>query len=39
MAAATLEWLNILLRWAHVMAGIAWIGTSFFFIWLDASLR
>jgi uncharacterized membrane protein len=39
MNAATLEWLNILLRWAHVMAGIAWIGTSFFFIWLDASLR
>src|SRR5918992_4848056 len=39
MAAATLEWLNILLRWTHVMAGIAWIGTSFFFIWLDASLR
>jgi uncharacterized membrane protein len=34
-----LEWLNALLRWAHVMAGIAWIGTSFHFIWLDASLR
>ena len=39
MSAAIVEWLNILLRWAHVMAGIAWIGTSFFFIWLDASLR
>jgi uncharacterized membrane protein len=34
-----LEWLNLLLRWAHVMFGILWIGTSFFFIWLDASLR
>ena len=28
-----------MLRWAHVMLGIAWIGTSFHFIWLDASLR
>jgi uncharacterized membrane protein len=34
-----LEWLNALLRWAHVMTGIAWIGTSFFFIWLEASLK
>ncbi len=33
------EWLSLLLRWAHVMAGIMWIGTSFFFIWLDASLE
>ena len=39
MTAALLEWLNILLRWAHVMVGILWIGTSFFFIWLDASLK
>jgi uncharacterized membrane protein len=39
MTAALLEWLNILLRWAHVMFGILWIGTSFFFIWLDASLK
>ena len=39
MTAAVLEWLNILLRWAHVMFGILWIGTSFFFIWLDASLK
>jgi uncharacterized membrane protein len=39
MTAVLLEWLNALLRWAHVMAGIAWIGTSFHFIWLDASLR
>ncbi|MDQ3558765.1 MAG: urate hydroxylase PuuD [Pseudomonadota bacterium] len=39
MTAAAVEWLNILLRWAHVMFGILWIGTSFFFIWLEASLR
>ena len=39
MTAVVLEWLNALLRWAHVMTGIAWIGTSFFFIWLEASLK
>lgn len=33
------EWLSLGLRWVHVMTGIMWIGTSFFFIWLDASLR
>jgi len=39
MSAALWDWINLLLRWAHVMLGIAWIGTSFHFIWLDASLR
>jgi len=29
-----LDWLNLLLRWAHVVAGIAWIGGSFYFSWL-----
>jgi uncharacterized membrane protein len=29
------EWLNIALRWAHVFAGILWIGTTYFFTWLD----
>ena len=33
------EWLGMLIRWLHVVAGIAWIGTSFYFIWLDQSLR
>ena len=33
------EWLNLLLRWGHLVAGIAWIGTSFYFIALDFSLR
>jgi uncharacterized membrane protein len=33
------EWLSLAIRWVHVMTGIMWIGTSFFFIWLDASLR
>lgn len=33
------EWLSLAIRWVHVMTGIMWIGTSFFFIWLDSSLR
>jgi uncharacterized membrane protein len=33
------DWLNLLLRWLHVIAGIAWIGASFYFIYLDLSLR
>ena len=33
------EWLGLMIRWLHVVAGIAWIGTSFYFIWLDQSLR
>jgi len=33
------DWLNLVLRWLHVIAGIAWIGTSFYFIFLDFSLR
>jgi uncharacterized membrane protein len=34
-----LEWLNMLIRWLHVITGIAWIGASFYFVWLDNSLR
>ncbi len=34
-----LDWLSLLTRWAHVMIGIGWIGTSFYFIALDLSLR
>lgn len=34
-----LEWFNLAFRWFHVVAGIAWIGASFYFIWLDLSLR
>jgi len=33
------DWLNLLLRWLHVIAAIAWIGASFYFIYLDMSLR
>jgi len=34
-----LEWVNLLLRWAHVIVGVAWIGASFYFIWLDNHLE
>jgi uncharacterized membrane protein len=34
-----LEWVSLLVRWFHVIAGVAWIGASFYFIWLDNSLR
>jgi uncharacterized membrane protein len=33
------EWLSLLLRWLHLIVGIAWIGASFYFVWLDNSLR
>jgi uncharacterized membrane protein len=33
------EWLSAIIRWLHVIAGIAWIGSSFYFIHLDLSLR
>ncbi|WP_237155450.1 urate hydroxylase PuuD [Oryzibacter oryziterrae] len=39
MLAFAAEWLNILIRWAHLVVGIGWIGASFFFIALDLSLR
>jgi len=32
------DWANLLLRWLHVIVGIAWIGSSFYFVWLDNSL-
>jgi len=34
-----LEWLNLLVRWLHVIVGIAWIGASFYFVWLDNNIR
>jgi uncharacterized membrane protein len=33
-----LDWLSLLGRWLHLVAGIAWIGSSFYFIWLDNHL-
>lgn len=34
-----LEWLNLLVRWLHIITGVAWIGASFYFVWLDNSIR
>jgi len=34
-----LDWLTLLARWAHIVVGIAWIGASFYFIWLDNHLE
>ena len=39
MEAYVLDWLNLLLRWLHLIAGAAWIGASFYFVLLDSSLR
>lgn len=38
MEAYLLDWLNLLVRWLHFITGIAWIGSSFYFIWLDDHL-
>ena len=39
MEAVAYDWVSLLLRWTHLIVGIAWIGSSFFFVWLDLSLR
>lgn len=39
MASYILDWLQLLLRSLHVITGIAWIGASFYFVWLDNHLR
>ena len=39
MVAFASDWANLLVRWGHMIAGIAWIGTSFYFIALDLSLK
>jgi len=33
------DWLNLIIRFAHVITGIAWIGASFYFVWLDNHLE
>ncbi len=38
MSGYALDWLNLLVRWFHLTAGIAWIGASFYFVWLDNHL-
>ena len=38
MEAYASDWLQLLIRWFHLITGIAWIGSSFYFVWLDNSL-
>ncbi len=33
------DWLGYLIRWIHLITGISWIGSSFYFMWLDAALE
>ena len=37
--AALEAWANLAIRWLHLVAGIAWIGSSFYFMWLDSHLK
>ncbi|MDA1325103.1 MAG: urate hydroxylase PuuD [Proteobacteria bacterium] len=39
MEAIVLDWLNLMLRWTHIIVAIAWIGSSFYFMWLDSHLE
>ena len=39
MESYLLDWANLLLRWLHVITAIAWIGSSFYFVFLDSSLE
>ena len=39
LASYGLEWLNLLVRWLHIITGIAWIGASFYFVWLDNTIK
>ena len=38
MESYLLDWANLLLRWVHVVTAIAWVGSSFYFVFLDNSL-
>ena len=33
------EWLNLVVRWIHMITGIAWIGASFYFNWVEGQLN
>src|SRR5690554_7458960 len=34
-----IEWLDLVIRWLHVITGVAWIGASFYFVWLENMLE
>ncbi|MFY8107135.1 MAG: urate hydroxylase PuuD, partial [Elstera sp.] len=39
LEAYLLDWAQMLVRWLHLITGIAWIGSSFYFVWLDNHLE
>ncbi|MCJ7960295.1 MULTISPECIES: urate hydroxylase PuuD [unclassified Pseudomonas] len=39
MEAHLMEWLNLSVRWVHMITGVAWIGASFYFVWLENNLN
>ena len=39
MEAYIIDWLSLIFRWLHMITGVAWIGASFYFVWLDNSLQ
>ena len=39
MEAHLLEWLNLSVRWVHMITGVAWIGASFYVVWLENNLN
>ncbi len=39
MESYVLDWLQLIFRWLHVITGVAWIGASFYFVWLDNHLE
>jgi uncharacterized membrane protein len=39
MEGYVMQWLNLAVRWIHVIAGIMWIGASFYFIFLENNLN
>jgi uncharacterized membrane protein len=39
MESHAFQWIELVIRWVHLITGIAWIGASFYFVWLDNSLR
>ena len=39
MLSNLMDWLELVVRWIHVVTGVSWIGASFYFNWLNNSLR
>ena len=39
MESYIVDWFSLIFRWLHMITGIAWIGASFYFVWLDNSLQ